>query len=287
VTHLKCGGFIFTISVSHLMCDAIGIADFIKAVAEIAQGASKPSFTPVWCRDLLCARDPPTVTSLHPEYHQLPLPDYKSPSFKCCNASFFFGPKQIHALRRLLPGDIAQSSSTFDILTAFLWRCHTAALYWQNPNQEIRSTFNRPLPEGFYGNAFVIPAVVSTVGMLCDRSLSYALELAKKSKKDATEEYFRSNADLMGRPAYSLAGSFIVSDLTKSGLSDVDFGWGKPLYYGLDTAVTGESYYVPYTNSKGEHGKLVLICLPDEAMKRFEKELNEILHINDEEIHIK
>ncbi|MED6116009.1 hypothetical protein PIB30_096058, partial [Stylosanthes scabra] len=78
VTRLKCGGFIFAVSVNHLMCDAIGIAHFIKAVAEIAQGAAKPSIMPVWCRDLLCARDPPTVTCLHPEYQQqLPLHDYK------------------------------------------------------------------------------------------------------------------------------------------------------------------------------------------------------------------
>ncbi|MED6216378.1 hypothetical protein PIB30_007020 [Stylosanthes scabra] len=266
VTRLKCGGFIFGIPVNHVMCDGIGIAQFIKAVAEIAQSAPKPSIMPVWCRDHLCARDPPTVTCLHLEYQQQPLHDNKTLSFKSSHASFFFGPKHIHALRNLLPPHLAQSSSTFDILTAFLWRCHTAALHWQNPNQEIRFTFNRPLPEGYYGNAFVMPAVVSTVEMLCDRPLSYALELAKKSKK----------------------GSFIVSDLTKSRLSDVDFGWGKPLYSGVNKDGIGDnpgvSYYIPYTNSKGEHGKVVLICLPDEAMKRFHKELNVILlHINDED----
>ncbi|MED6139212.1 hypothetical protein PIB30_081755 [Stylosanthes scabra] len=301
VTRLKCGGFIFAIRVNHAICDGIGIAQFIKGIAEIAKGASKPSITPVWCRDLLYARDPPTVTCLHPEYQQLPLHDNKTPSFKCCHASFFFGPKHIHALRRLLPLHLAQSSSTFDILTAFLWRCHTAAIHWQNPNQEVRlmcvvnarfepcrSTFNTPLPEGYYGNAFVIPAVASTVGMLCGRPLSYALELVKKSKKEATEEFVHSTADLMatnGRPVFSMEGSLIVSDLTKSGLSDVDYGWGKPLFSGLDGLddFPGACCYVPYTNSKGEHGKVVLICLLEEAMERFEKELNGILHVKDED----
>ncbi|MED6221729.1 hypothetical protein PIB30_057566 [Stylosanthes scabra] len=303
ITRLKCGGFIFAVRGNHTMCDGYGIAQFMKAIAEIAQGASKPSITPVWCRDLLCARDPPKVTCLHPEYQQLLLHDYKTPSFKSSHASFFFGPKQIHALRCLLPDHLAQSSSTFDVLTAFLWRCFTAALYWKYPNQEVllmcvvnarfepcRSTFNPPLPEGYYGNAFVIPAIASTAGMLCGRPLSYALELVKKPKKEANEEYLHSVADLMatnGRPGFSTKGSFIVSDLTKLGLSDVDFGWGKPLYSGLNKAgitdIPGESFYIPYTNSKGEHGKLVLICLPEDAMKRFEKELNGILHIKDEE----
>ncbi|MED6124152.1 hypothetical protein PIB30_056369 [Stylosanthes scabra] len=303
ITLLKCGDFIFAVRANHTMCDGYGIAQFMKAIVEIAQGASKPSIMPVWCRDLLFARDPPRVTCLHPEYQQLPLHDYKTPSFKSSHASFFFGSKQIHALRCLLPDHLAQSSSTFDVLTAFLWHCYTAALYWQYPNQEVllmcvvnarfepcRSTFNPPLSEGYYGNAFVMPAVASTVGMLCERPLSYALELTKKLKKVATEEYVHSTADLMatsGRPSFSTKGSFVVSDLTKLGLSDVDFGWGKSLYSGLNKAgisdFPGESYYVPYINSEGEHGKLILICLPKNAIKRFEKELNRKLHIKDQE----
>ncbi|MED6171314.1 hypothetical protein PIB30_039667 [Stylosanthes scabra] len=301
VTRLKCGGFIFAMRVNHTMCDASGIFLFIKGIAEIAQGAAKPSIMPVWCRDLLCARDPPTVTCLHPEYQQQALHDYESPSFKCCHASFFFGPKHIHALRHLLPDDLAQSSSTFDVLTAFLWRSHTAALHWQNPNQEVLlmctvnarfepCRLNPPLPEGYYGNALVFPAVVSTVGMLCGQPLSYALELSKKPKKDATEEYVHSTADLMatkGRPALSLRRSFIVSNLSKFELSDVDYGWGKPLYFGPYKAgiddIPGVSYYLPYTNSKGEHGTVVLICLPEDAMKRFENEINGILHIKVED----
>ncbi|MED6221724.1 hypothetical protein PIB30_057561 [Stylosanthes scabra] len=142
-----------------------------------------------------------------------------------------------------------------------------------------RSTFNRPLPEGYYGNAFVTPAVVSTVEMLCDRPLSYALELTKKSKKAAIEEYVHSAADLMAtneRGASSLNRTlFIVSDLTKCGLSDVDYEWGKPLYFGLDGIydIPGSCYYFPHTNSKGENGKVVLVYLLKEDMKRFEKEL--------------
>ncbi|RYR58244.1 hypothetical protein HN51_008095 [Arachis hypogaea] len=302
VTRFKCGGFIFTMRVNHTMCDAIGFVQFIKGIAEIAQGASNPSMLPVWCRELLCARDPPRVTFIHHEYNQLPLEnDNQSVSFKPCHASFFFGSKEIDALRCLFPPHIAQSSTTFDVLTACLWRCHTAALQWKNPNQEVRFTcvvnarfepcrLNPPLPEGYYGNAFVLPTAVSTVEMLCRLPLSYALELVKKAKKEATEEYVHSTADLMaikGRPPLFLTGSFIMSDIIKSGITDVDYGWGKPLYSGPDKAgmddIPGLSFHIPYTNSKGEHGRLVLICLPEEAMKRFENELNGILQIKDKQ----
>ncbi|QHO31923.1 13-hydroxylupanine O-tigloyltransferase [Arachis hypogaea] len=136
VTRLKCGGFIFAIRVNHRLCDGCGIGQLIKGISEIAQGAAKPSIIPVWCRELLCARDPPRVTFIHHEYKQLPLHN-KTVSTKPSQASFFFGPNEIDALRCLLPRHLAQSSTTFEVLTACIWRCHTAALQWQNPNQEV------------------------------------------------------------------------------------------------------------------------------------------------------
>ncbi|XLR25015.1 hypothetical protein HN51_071529 [Arachis hypogaea] len=301
VTRLKCGGFIFAIRVNHTLCDGCGIGQFIKAIAEISQGASNPSILPVWCRELLCARDPPRVTFIHHEYKQVPIDnDDKTVFLKPSQVSFFFGPKEIDALRCLLPRHLAQSSTTFDILTACLWRCRTAALQW-NPNKKVRlmyainarfesCRFNPPLPQGYYGNAFVFPAAVCSVGMLCQQPLSYALELVKESKKKATEEYVHSVADLMaikGRPDVIVEGSLLVSDITKCGFREVDFGWGKALYSGLaDTGgpedIPGVSYFVPHTNSKGEHGRVLLICLPEEAIKRFEQELNRILQSSDQ-----
>ncbi|XLR25007.1 benzyl alcohol O-benzoyltransferase-like [Arachis ipaensis] len=183
------------------MYDGSGFVQFIKGIAEIAQGATKPSILPLCCRELLCARDPPRVTCIHHEYKQLPLQDdNKNVFFKPSHASFFFGSKEIDALRCLFPLHVAQSSSTFDVLSACLWRCYTAALHRQNPNQEVR---------------------------------------------------FMCAVNARFQPC------------------------------------SGESYFVPYTNSKGEHGTVVLICLPEEGMERFEKELNGMVKIKDEEKTIK
>ena len=136
----------------------------------------------------------------------------------------------------------------------------------------------------------MVPAAISTVKKLCGSPLGYALELVKKAKAEASKEYVHSVVDLMaikGRPCFTRTGSFMVSDLTKSGSKDVDYGWGKAVYFGLAKAGLGEnpgvSFYVPYTNSKGEQGRVVPICLPAEAMERFEKELDGILKIKDKE----
>ncbi|XP_027357301.1 13-hydroxylupanine O-tigloyltransferase-like [Abrus precatorius] len=299
VTRLNCGGFIFASSMNHTMLDGIGMSKFLHDVGEIARGATKPSILPVWHREVLCARNPPRITCTHNEYQQLP-PDSRS-IFTPHHRSFFFGPKEIASMRSLLPPHLATKSTSFEILTAYLWRCRTFALQWQNPDQEVRllcivnarfgsCMFNPPLPNGYYGNAIVFPAAVTTVGKLLGNPLGYALELVKKAKDEANEEYVHSVADLMaikGRPCFTMLGSFMVSDLLKTN-ADLNFGWGKGLYTGVAKGGLGDfpglSFYVPYINSKGEQGRVVPICLPKDAIERFEKVLDDTLIIKNDTV---
>ncbi|KAL2334531.1 hypothetical protein Fmac_015744 [Flemingia macrophylla] len=294
VTRLKCGGFIFALSFNHSMCDAIGISQFLNALAEVACGAVKPSIFPVWCREILCARDPPRVTCNHREFRQEIHEHNTISMFRPCERSFFFGPKEIASIRALLPHDIATKSSSFEVLTAWLWRCRTKSLEWQNPGQEVsllfavnarfgHCKFKPPLPNGFYGNAWVHPAAVTTVEKLLGHPLEYALELVKNVKYETNEEYVHSVIDFRATKRghyYPGLGYFIVSDHTKVGFTNVDFGWGKALYIGVAKSgfadVHEVSCYVQYTNSKGEQGKVVPICLPQYAMDKFEREFDNI-----------
>lgn len=148
-----------------------------------------------------------------------------------------------------------------------------------------RSKFNPPLPSGYYGNGFAFPVAVATAGKLCASPLGYALELVKKAKKEVTEEYMRSVADLMvtrGRPHFTVVRAYLVSDLTHAGFGEVDVGWGKPVYGGAAKGGVGAipgvaSFYIPFKNKAGEQGIVVPICLPAAAMDRFVKELDSIL----------
>ncbi|XP_038902687.1 benzyl alcohol O-benzoyltransferase-like [Benincasa hispida] len=282
VTRLKCGGFIFAIRFNHTMTDAFGIVQFMKAIAEIARGAFAPSIFPVWQRTLLTARDPPRITCRHYEYdHIVDNKGILSPINNMVDRFSFFSPLQISALRQTLPTHLRHCSS-FELITAYVWRLRTISLQLR-PEEEVRflcivnlrSKFDLPL--GYYGNALVVPAAVTTAAKLCENPLGYAVELIRKAKAKATQEYIKSMTDLIvirGRPSFTTNVSFTVSDLTRVGFEEVDFGWGKAIFGGPTTARHGTipgiiSYCIPFMNKEGEKGIVVPLCLPAPAMERF------------------
>ncbi|KAL7187855.1 hypothetical protein ACSBR1_037829 [Camellia fascicularis] len=244
----------------------------------MAKGSSSSPPRPVWQTELLNAREPPQITcALHHQYEDM------SDNNDALHQSFFFGTKQMTAIsNHLPPPHLLHSSSTLQVLTAFLWRCHTIALQI-DPNETVRVTFmvdvrGKPglnLPPGYYGNSSVSPAAVSNAGMLCKNPLEYAVELVKKAEALVTEKYIRSVADFLvvkGRPPYSRSWNFIVSDTTCAGFGEVDFGWGKPVYGGPVGGTSFSSPYALFRNGDGEDGIVVPICLPVAAMERFKVE---------------
>lgn len=80
------------------------------------------------------------------------------------------------------------------------------------------------------------------------------MELVTKAKNNVTEEYMRSLANLMlikGRPHFTVVGCFAVSNVTRVGFEDVDFGWGKAEYGGPATRGLGPipgmiTFYIPF-----------------------------------------
>ncbi|KAK9667234.1 hypothetical protein RND81_14G241800 [Saponaria officinalis] len=290
VTRLRCGGFILTHRINHVMSDGTGLAQFLTAVGEMARGAQFLSVNPVWKRELLSARNPPQVNCVHREYEQIPdIPLGDDLVYK----PFFFGSTELAALRRHLPPHL-KSSSTFEILTAVIWRARTIALRI-HPDDEVRVRIyvnarhkfkNPPLPPGYYGNAIATPNVISTANNLVRNGLDYALELVKGVKNGVDEEYMKSLADFMvlnGKPRYTRANTFSVSDVSRLNLDMLDFGWGPPVqggpargWLGAPTPGYG-SFYLASKNNKGERGILVPIYLPYLAMERFEKEIDGFL----------
>lgn len=300
VTRLACMGFVLAVRVNHALADAKGVAIFLTAIGEIARGAHAPAVPPVWRRELLSARTPPRVTGVHHGYNDfVPAADdndeygsggaHAMAEDENLHHSFFFGAKEVAAVRRHLNG---ASCSTFDAIAAGIWKCWAAA--WDfDAGDEVRLYFavdarrklrQITLGDGYYGNVIVVPAAVATAGELRRSPGSRAVELVRGVKGMVDEEYVRSLADLMeveGRPAMELDRAYCTSDLTRSGLDQVDFGWGEPVYAG--PTMGGSFGFMSWTyhgrvrNEKGEEGVLVPLCFPRRVMDRFKVELHNMI----------
>ncbi|XP_021766402.1 benzyl alcohol O-benzoyltransferase-like [Chenopodium quinoa] len=289
VTRLKCGGFIVALRCNHVISDGTGVMQLMNAVGEMGRGFAVPSILPVWDRERLLARDTPKVTFPHPEYDQHEEVDHHSNGeADLVQKSFLFGPTELAALRHHVPSHTKQFS-TFDILSASLWRCRTIALGF-DPEQEIRllfavnarGKFNPPLEKGYYGNACAFPAVCAKAGDICKSDVGYILEKIRSVKSDVNEEYMRSNMDLMvtkDRPHFTVHQTYVVSDLRHLGFADADFGWGKPVFGGpaSNGSIPDASFFISFKNKKGETMVMVPVSLAPPKMDVFINELRGML----------
>ncbi|KAF3449611.1 hypothetical protein FNV43_RR10342 [Rhamnella rubrinervis] len=228
----------------------------------MAQGAQHPSVPPLWRRELLDARNPPRITSIHHEYQLENIEQQpNSDEADVIQHSFTLSPNQITEIRKCLPPHL-RTCSRLELRTACLWRCRTLALN-VDPDEVVQIScivngrgkkINKDLqfPLGYYGNAFAFPAAVTKAGVLCKNPLGYAVELVKKAKLEMNAEYISSK------------------------FGEVDLGWGYPEYAGPAMAVPLFSFYVKY-NNRGEDGVVVPILLPLLAMERLQQELKKLI----------
>ncbi|KAF8687809.1 hypothetical protein HU200_042747 [Digitaria exilis] len=297
VTRLTCGGFILCVRLNHTMADAQGMAQFLGAVAELARGALAPSVPPVWERHLLEARNnpPPHAPALlHDNSSSIMVSLHDREQLR--HRSFFFGPKEIAAIRAELSPELQKRATKFDTIAGWLWKFRTVALAPDDSNEVMplaiivnargrRSSI--VIPAGYYGNAFVAPVATSTAGEICENPLSYTVELVNKAKDEVDMEYVRSMADLIvlrGRktPLPTAPGTYYLSDVTRARFEDHDFGWGRPVYGGPAEGVGSQSFpwvlsfVLPFKNANGEDGVVVPVCLPGPAMDRLVEEMGKL-----------
>ncbi|MED6107256.1 hypothetical protein PIB30_012378 [Stylosanthes scabra] len=276
----------------HCISDGIGSAEFLNYFAELASrkrvAGSIPK--PVWDRHLLNP-PPPAAKKIarvnpasHPEFNRVPdLCDFmKLVSTGLKPTSITFDKMRLGELKRLArctsqAGDESSSFYTsFEVLAAHVWRSWARALEFP-PNQVLKLLFSinvrnrvKPgLPEGYYGNAFVLGCAVTKDGELEEKGIGYGSGLVRRAKGRVGKEYVREVSELVSESMANpdLVGVLIVSQWSRLGMEMVDFGMGKPVHVG---SVCCDRYclFLPASDEDDESVK-VMMAVPTFAVDSY------------------
>ncbi|XP_057727025.1 spermidine coumaroyl-CoA acyltransferase-like [Arachis stenosperma] len=309
VTKFLCGGFTVGIGASHAVFDGIGGSQFFQAMAELASGKSEPSVKPVWERERLNG----SITE-HPLLS--PMDEASAavspylPTKTLVHECFKVDSESIKRLKKSLMKEISYSNNinyslegesftSFEALGAYVWRSRTRALklnYDGKTSLAIVVGLRRnhslipPLPEGYYGNAFVDPKVVLTVKELNEKPLSHVVKMIKETKKlGFSKEYIRNAIDTKETKIehfdyQGIGASMVLSSWMHLGmLENMNKGWAKPVnmvpapcnMFGT----VGVCIFSPPSDldPSMNGGVRIFVSLPNDAMPMFKEEMEALM----------
>lgn len=133
----------------------------------------------------------------------------------------------------------------------------------------IRKKLTPELPQGYYGNGFVLACAESKVQDLVNGNIYHAVKSIQEAKGRITDEYVRSTIDLLEDKTVKtdVSCSLVISQWAKLGLEELDLGGGKPIYMGSLTS----DIYCLFLPVAGDHNAIrVQMSLPEDVVKKLE-----------------
>ncbi|KAK3140573.1 hypothetical protein QOZ80_5AG0402790 [Eleusine coracana subsp. coracana] len=236
VTSFGCGGFVVGFRFSHAVADGPGAAQFMNAVGELARdGSARISVPPVWARDAIPDPASAVVGSL-PDPAGAKRLEYLAVDI---SADYID-----HLKSRFAAATGGGRCSAFEVLIAKAWQSRTLAAGFDDPATPVHLCFAmnaRPLllgkngggVLGFYGNCYYIMRVASTAGTVAEASVTDVVKIIREGKKRMPSEFARWAAGEEPNDPYQITSDYrtlLVSDWTRLGFAEVDYGWGPPAH---------------------------------------------------------
>ncbi|XP_050225113.1 alcohol acyltransferase 9 [Mercurialis annua] len=285
VTNLTCGGMILCTGINHCLCDGLGTSQFLHAWAHIA---TKPNLdipiTPFHTRHVLKPRNPPQIAFKHPGYLRntldnendltgLSLSHYLQSLPLVATSLTFTSSHILHLKRKCVP---SLKCTTFETLASHTWRCWVTSLDL-SPSLNVKLLFSvnvrkkliPELPQGYYGNGFVLGCAQTSVQDLTNNNLHHGVKLVQAAKSCLSDDYVRSMVDLLEDKMVKtdLSTSMVISQWSKLGLEDVDFGEGKALHMG---PLSSDIYCLFLPVLGDVDAVTVLVSVPENVAAKFE-----------------
>lgn len=288
LTWLADGAAAVGVGINHCICDGIGSAEFLNYFSDLASekcqslGASASvDPKPVWDRHLL---NPDNRSEANPAMHGEfgGVPDLcgfmNRVTSRLKPTCIVLDERRIEALKRACGG---ASCTSFEVVAAHVWRSWARALGFPK-NQTLKLLFSvnvrkrvKPgLPEGYYGNAFVLGCAQSSAWELGERGVAYVRGVVKRAKERVDSEHVRRVVELVSesRASPDSVGVLILSQWSRLGLERVELGMGKPLHVG---PICCDRYclFLPVTGER--HSVKVMVAVPTAAVDNFHRFLRE------------
>jgi hypothetical protein len=229
VTEFACGGFVVGLVAVHTLADGLGAAQFINTISEFARGMEKPTVAPIWGRALI--PNPPKLLPGTP-------PSFKSFGFQ--HFTVDVTSDRIAYVKAQYYQATGQYCSTFDVAIAKVWQARTKAMKY-NLESEVHVCFfantrhllTQVLPKngGFYGNCFYPVSVTATAEDVTTAGLLDVIRMIRNGKARLPLEFSKWAAGDVNVDPYQLTfehNVLFVSDWTRLGFFEVDYGWGAP-----------------------------------------------------------
>uniref|UniRef100_A0ACD5VPS5 Uncharacterized protein n=1 Tax=Avena sativa TaxID=4498 RepID=A0ACD5VPS5_AVESA len=228
ITKFTCGGFVMGLRFNHASADGMGAAQFIKAVGDMARGLPEPTVKPVWDREKFP----------NPSIKPGPLPEL--PVLALDYIVLDFPTAYIDGLKTQYKAHSGKFCSGFDVLTAKLWQCRTRALNLE-PDATVKLCFFASvrhllkLDAGYYGNSIFPVKMSGTSKQVLDASVMEVIDMIREAKQRMAVEFFQFAKEETQQDPFQMTfnyESIYVSDWSKLGFSEVDYGFGPPMFAG-------------------------------------------------------
>ncbi|KAM0886637.1 hypothetical protein ACQ4PT_029573 [Festuca glaucescens] len=231
MTEFTCGGFVVGLVTVHTIADGLGAAQFINAIDDLARGLDRdrPRVAPVWARVII-----PSPPKLPPG----PPPSFKSFGFQ--HFATDVSSDNIAQVKAAYFQAMGQHCSTFDVAIAKVWQARTRAIKY-SPEAQVHLCFfantrhllTQVLPKdgGFYGNCFYPVTVTATAEDIAIAELLGVIKMIRDGKAGLPLEFAKWAAGDAKVDPYQLTfehNVLYVSDWTRLGFFEVDYGWGAP-----------------------------------------------------------
>ncbi|XP_044959035.1 acyl transferase 15-like [Hordeum vulgare subsp. vulgare] len=283
VTEFSCGGFVVGVSWNHVVADAAGMAQFLRAVGELARGMPAPAVGPVRSEtDGSVPRLPPLMVAavrsqMRVETEELASLDVTIPS----------------SLIGRIKEECAGDCTVFEAVAAVLWRCRTRAVISDAGPDDPAVAFAFPsnvrglvgAKEGYYGNCVTMQQVQATGAAVASGDVKDLVKLIKLAKDKVSDILVVNAGDETGvvgggrdeqqlAPPCSRYNTLIVTSWRNLGFEAVDFGRGMAARVVWKPHRTVGFVGVVCPPCKGDDGvNVVSFCVKPEHADAFVAEL--------------